>query len=191
MLHATGTREMSRLGGLWRTMPWTAGLFALGAVAVSGLPPLNGFVSEWLIYLGLFDATTGKAPSAWAAMPAAIMLAMAGALALATFAKAGAMIFLGAPRTKTAAHAHECGWWMRGPMLALAGVCLMIGLLPMLFWPVISRAVGSWHPAWDGGPHARAVVHARLGPSGSGVAAGRGRLLAVAEGARQWSAPRA
>ena len=56
VLHATGTREMSRLGGLWRTMPWTAGLFALGAVAVSGLPPLNGFVSEWLVYLGLFDA---------------------------------------------------------------------------------------------------------------------------------------
>ena len=53
VLHATGTREMSRLGGLWRAMPWTAGLFALGAVAISGLPPLNGFVSEWLVYLGL------------------------------------------------------------------------------------------------------------------------------------------
>ena len=51
---------MSRLGGLWRAMPWTAGLFALGAIAVSGLPPLNGFVSEWLVYLGLFDAVTGK-----------------------------------------------------------------------------------------------------------------------------------
>ena len=51
VLHATGTREMSRLGGLWRAMPWTASLFALGAVAISGLPPLNGFVSEWLVYL--------------------------------------------------------------------------------------------------------------------------------------------
>ncbi|NQX02917.1 NADH-quinone oxidoreductase subunit H, partial [bacterium] len=56
VLHATGTREMSRLGGLWKSMPWTAGLFAAGAVAVSGLPSLNGFVSEWLIYLGLLDA---------------------------------------------------------------------------------------------------------------------------------------
>ena len=74
VLHATGTREMSRLGGLWRAMPWTAGLFALGAVAVSALPPLNGFVSEWLVYLGLFDARRAAAPSAWAAMPAAIML---------------------------------------------------------------------------------------------------------------------
>ena len=148
VLHATGTREMSRLGGLWRAMPWTAGLFALGSVAVSGLPPLNGFVSEWLVYLGLFDAVTSKGPSAWAAMPAAIMLAMAGALALASFAKAGAMIFLGAPRTQAAAHAHECGRWMRGPMLALAGVCVMIGLAPILFWPAVARAVGAWHPAW-------------------------------------------
>jgi hydrogenase-4 component B len=148
VLHATGTREMSRLGGLWRAMPWTAGLFALGAIAVSGLPPLNGFVSEWLVYLGLFDAVTGRGPSAWAAMPAAIMLAMAGAMAMASFAKAGAMIFLGAPRTQVVAHAHECGGWMRGPMLALAGLCGLIGLAPFLFWPAISRAVEGWHPAW-------------------------------------------
>ncbi len=148
VLHATGTREMSRLGGLWRTMPWTAGLFVLGSLAVSGLPPLNGFVSEWLVYLGLFDAATSKGPAAWAAIPAAIMLAMAGALAMASFAKAGAMIFLGAPRTQAAAHAHECGIGMCGPMLALAGVCVVIGLAPILFWPVVARAVGSWRPAW-------------------------------------------
>jgi hydrogenase-4 component B len=151
VLHATGTREMSRLGGLWKTMPWTAGMFAVGAVAVSGLPPLNGFVSEWMIYLGLFSATTGKSPAAWAAMPAAIMLAMAGALALAAFVKAGSVIFLGAPRTKIAAKAHECGPWMRGPMWLMAGVCLAIGLMPAVVWPLISRAVGAWHPAWAGG----------------------------------------
>src|SRR5206468_2975029 len=66
VLHATGTREMSQLGGLWRAMPWTAGLFALGAAAISGLPPLNGFVSEWLVYLGLLDATISRGPAAWA-----------------------------------------------------------------------------------------------------------------------------
>ncbi|MBI3415679.1 MAG: NADH-quinone oxidoreductase subunit H [Verrucomicrobia bacterium] len=148
VLHATGTREMSRLGGLWRTMPWTAGLFALGSLAVSGLPPLNGFVSEWLVYLGLFDAVTSKGPSAWAALPAAIMLAMAGAMAMASFAKASAMIFLGAPRTQAAAHAHECGMGMRAPMLMLAGVCVGIGLAPILFWPAIRRAAGSWCPGW-------------------------------------------
>jgi hydrogenase-4 component B len=141
---------MSRLGGLWRAMPWTAGLFAVGAVAVAGLPPLNGFLSEWLIYLGLFTATTGRASGAWAAMPAAILLAMAGALTLATFVKAGAMIFLGAPRTKIAATAHECGWWMRVPMLALAGGCLTVGLLPVLCLRALSRVVGCWHPAWAG-----------------------------------------
>lgn len=151
VLHATGTREMSRLGGLWRAMPWTAGLFAVGAVAVAGLPPLNGFVSEWLIYLGLFGAAASKAQPASAAMPAAIVLAMAGALALAAFAKSGAIIFLGAPRTKIAAKAHECGWWMRAPMLALAGVCLAFGLVPVLCWQAISRAMAAWHPAWTAG----------------------------------------
>ena len=184
VLHATGTRDMSRLGGLWKTMPWTAGLFALGAVAVSGLPPLNGFVSEWMIYLGLFTATTSKDPSAWAAMPAAIMLATAGALALAAFVKAGAVIFLGTPRTKPAAHARECGWRMRAPMLAMAGVCLTIGMAPVLFWQAISRAVGSWHPAWTAGP-----IPAPLGTLGKvhlGVA-----LLLVLAGVFLWRKTRA
>jgi len=150
VLHATGTREMSRLGGLWRAMPWTAGLFAFGSIAVAGLPPLNGFVSEWLVYLGLFDAVTGKGASAWAAavIPAAILLAAAGAMAVAAFVKAGAMIFLGAPRTPSAEHAHECGPRMLGPMLALAGVCVAIGLAPVLFWPAVTRAVTAWRPAW-------------------------------------------
>jgi hydrogenase-4 component B len=148
VLHATGTREMSRLGGLWRLMPWTASLFALGCLAVAGLPPLNGFVSEWLIYLGLFDVATQRRGLLGAAMPAAILLAMAGALALACFAKAAAIVFLGAPRTHAAEHAHECGAWMRGPMLTLAGGCLLLGLAPMIFWPAIARAVGAWNPAW-------------------------------------------
>ncbi len=148
VLHATGTRELSKLGGLWRAMPWTASLFALGAAAISGLPPLNGFVSEWLIYLGLFDAVTARGPAAWAAMPAAIFLGVTGALALAAFVKAGAMIFLGAPRTVAARHAHECGAWMRTPMLALAGACIVLGLAPVLVWPALARAVGVWRPVW-------------------------------------------
>jgi hydrogenase-4 component B len=150
VLHATGTREMSRLGGLWRTMPWTAGLFVLGAVAISGLPPLNGFVSEWLIYLGLFDAVNARGALAGAAMPAVIALAVTGALALATFAKVSAMVFLGAPRTAAATHAHDCGSSMRGSMLALASLCVAIGLAPVLFWPLIGRAAAVWNPAWTG-----------------------------------------
>jgi hydrogenase-4 component B len=139
---------MSRLGGLWRAMPWTAGLFALGAIAISGLPPLNGFVSEWLVYLGLFDAVTSRSPAGWAAMPAVIFLGVTGALALATFAKAGAVVFLGVPRTKAAVHAHECGLLMRAPMLVLAGACVAIGLAPVLFWPAVTNAIDTWHPAW-------------------------------------------
>jgi hydrogenase-4 component B len=148
VLHATGTREMSRLGGLWRAMPWTAGLFALGAIAVCGLPPLNGFVSEWLLYLGLFDTAASQNPAGWLALPVAIMLGMAGAMALAAFTKAGAVVFLGAPRTKLAEEAHECGALMRGPMLVMAAVCVAAGLAPVVFWPAISHAVGVWNPVW-------------------------------------------
>jgi hydrogenase-4 component B len=176
VLHATGTREMSRLGGLWRTMPWTAGLFAFGAVAVSALPPLNGFVSEWLIYLGLFDAANARGPLAWATMPAAIVLAMTGALALATFVKAAAMVFLGAPRTQAAGEAHECGPWMRGPMVALAAGCGLLGLGSVLVWPALARAGAAWHPAWS--EPAEVASLATLGWAQAGLAAGFG-LAAV------------
>jgi hydrogenase-4 component B len=150
VLHATGTREMSQLGGLWRMMPWTASLFALGAVAISGLPPLNGFVSEWLVYLGLFDATMAHGPSAWVAIPAAILLAVTGALALACFVKVCGVVFLGAPRSRAAAHAHESGPSMRGAMVVLGAACVAIGLAPVVFWPAVLRAVEVWNPAWMG-----------------------------------------
>jgi hydrogenase-4 component B len=135
---------MSRLGGLWRAMPWTASLFALGAAAISGLPPLNGFVSEWLVYLGLFDATLARGPQAWTAVPAAILLGATGALALACFVKVCGVVFLGAPRTASAAHAHEAGPAMRGPMVLLAAACVAIGLAPAVFWPAVLRAVNAW-----------------------------------------------
>jgi hydrogenase-4 component B len=148
VLHTTGAREMSRLGGLWRAMPATAAAFAIGSVAISGLPPLNGFVSEWLLYLGLFDAVANRGPSAWAIILAAIVLAMSSALALASFVKAAAMVFLGAPRTQAARAARDCGAWMRYPMLALALVCVAIGLGPVLLWPAVTHAVNAWDPAW-------------------------------------------
>ncbi|HVZ64461.1 MAG TPA: proton-conducting transporter membrane subunit [Lacunisphaera sp.] len=158
VLHATGTREMSLLGGLWKAMPWTAGLFALGAAAISGLPPLNGFVSEWLVYLGLFDAALAPRPEilaapgavAGGAMVAAILLAVTGALALACFAKVCGVVFLGAPRSARARRAHECEAPMRSAMLLLAVTCAMIGLVPVAFWPAVARAAGAWDPAWAG-----------------------------------------
>jgi hydrogenase-4 component B len=152
VLHATHTREMSRLGGLWRRMPWTTGLFALGAAAISGIPPLNGFVSEWLVYLGLFDAVNGHGKPALAAVFAAALLAVTGALALTCFIKVCGVVFLGAPRTSAAEGARECGLLMRVPMAFLAAGCVAIGLAPMLVWPAVARAAADWNPAWGGVP---------------------------------------
>jgi len=148
VLHATGTREMSRLGGLWRAMPWTAGLFTLGAMAISGLPPLNGFVSEWLVFLGLFDAVSVHGAASWAAAAAAVLLGLTGALALACFVKVCGVVFLGLPRSDAALRAHECGWQMRLPMLLLGALCAAIGLAPVLFWPAIASAAAAWQPVW-------------------------------------------
>jgi hydrogenase-4 component B len=106
VVHATGTREMSLLGGLWRAMPWTAGLFMLGAVAISGLPPLNGFISEWLVFLGLFDAVNSPGSVALATIPALVLLGMTGALALACFTKVCGIVFLGQPRSGAAERAR-------------------------------------------------------------------------------------
>jgi hydrogenase-4 component B len=152
VLHATGTREMSRLGGLWRPMPWTAALFALGAVAISGLPPLNGFVSEWLVYLGMFDAIIQLSLAMVVAVPAIVLLAVTGALALACFVKVCGVVFLGAPRSDRAEHAHECGVWMRGSMILLAAGCVAIGLAPILFWPGLHSAVIAWRGEWHDVP---------------------------------------
>lgn len=151
VLHATGTREMSRLGGLWRAMPWTTGCFVLGAAAISGLPPLNGFVSEWLVFLGLFDAAGGGGTPGWAAVPSAILLGVTGALALACFVKVCGVVFLGLPRSAATARAHECGPLMRAPMVLLAAACVAIGLAPVLFWPAVANASAVWQPAWARG----------------------------------------
>jgi hydrogenase-4 component B len=144
VLHSTGTRQMSLLGGLWKTMPWTATLFTLGAVAICGLPPLNGFVSEWLIFSGLFDASRLKTTATLGAVPAAILLGVTGALALACFTKVCGVVFLGAPRSPKAQSARKCAPDMRLAMAILAGCCLAIGLAPALFWPALLRVAAVW-----------------------------------------------
>jgi hydrogenase-4 component B len=154
VLHATGTREMSRLGGLWRAMPWTAGLFVLGAAAITGLPPLNGFVSEWLVFLGLFDAIAARSSAGWAAVPVAVLLGMTGALALACFVKVCGVVFFGQPRTEDAARAHESGWSMRIPMLVLGAGCVTIGLAPLLIWRAVEHAAMAWQPMTTAAPTA-------------------------------------
>jgi hydrogenase-4 component B len=132
VLHGAGTREIDRLGGLLRRMPWTGAGFLVGAAAISGLPPLNGFVSEFLIYLGAFGSVAGAGTPA-AGMPGLIAigaLALIGGLATACFTKAFGIVFLGEPRSAEAARAHEVGPWMRLPMILLAGACAAIGLFP-------------------------------------------------------------
>ncbi|MDD2272401.1 MAG: proton-conducting transporter membrane subunit [Desulfuromonadaceae bacterium] len=133
VIHATGTREMDLMGGAARRLPYTALLFGVGAVAICGLPPLNGFVSELLIYLGFFQGIqgTGGAAAAAAAL-AAPALALVGGLAVACFVKVYGIVFLGSPRAERHEASHEAGWPMLLPMLLLGSICLVIGLAPSL-----------------------------------------------------------
>jgi formate hydrogenlyase subunit 3/multisubunit Na+/H+ antiporter MnhD subunit len=129
VLHATGTRDMERLGGLLKRMPWTGFSFLIGAVAISGLPPLNGFISEFLIYLGAFHGVTTLGRSLVVpALGVIAGLALIGGLAAACFAKAFGIVFLGESRSTHTAHAHETGAAMRFALLFLAMSCLFVGL---------------------------------------------------------------
>lgn len=145
VIHSVGTREIDVLGGLSKRMPATATCFLIGAVAICGLPPLNGFVSELLIYLGLFhtlDPSDGSV--AQAAAFAAPGLAVVGALAAACFVKVYGMVFLGAPRSASAAEAHEAGGTMIGPMFVLASCCILIGVAPVIAAPLLDRMAIAW-----------------------------------------------
>ena len=146
VLHATHTREMDLLGGLGIRMPRTFVLFLIGAVAICGLPPLNGFVSELFIYVGLFRTAVAMSGAwGWAAL-AAPVLALIGALAVATFVKLLGIVFAGSPRSELASHAHDPDLKMLLPMWFIAGCCGLIGLLPVLTIPVLNRAIRVWAP---------------------------------------------
>lgn len=110
------------------------------------------------MYLGLFGAASGPPGVAWVALPAAVVLAVTGALALACFVKVCGVVFLGSPRTPEAAAAHECGLSMRGPLLALAAACVAVGMAPVLAWPALARASAAWHPGWVAGPAPAALA---------------------------------
>jgi len=141
VIHSARTRRIDRLGGLAKTMPWTTACFLIGAVAICGLPPLNGFVSEWFVYLGLFKTALSGGAAAMLGVP---VLAMVGALAVACFVKVYGTVFLGAPRTRGAAHAHEAPRSMRLPMVVLAAVCIVLGLAPVLVAPALDAATACW-----------------------------------------------
>ncbi|MGB5106425.1 MAG: proton-conducting transporter membrane subunit, partial [Candidatus Zixiibacteriota bacterium] len=147
VIHAAHTREIDHLGGLAKSMPRTALYFAVGAAAICGLPPLNGFISEFLIYLGLFRSLNSGDGMTWTAAAFAVpALAMIGALAVTCFVKAFGAVFLGVARSDHARHAREATSSMTGPMLALVAFCFFIGLAPLLVAPVLEHGISAWAP---------------------------------------------
>jgi hydrogenase-4 component B len=145
ILHAVQTRQADLLGGLGKTMPRTFILVLIGALSICGLPPFNGFVSEFLIDVGLIRIAASNTGNAWAsAALAAPALAMIGALAVATFVKLIGTVFLGTSRTDATAHAHDPHSFMLAPMLFLAIGCVLIGLAPVILAGALQRAVAEW-----------------------------------------------
>ncbi len=129
VLYTTGSRNMEIMGGLARVMPATAMCFLIGSLAISAIPPLNGFVSEWFIYQSMFSvAITGDIIVRFFAAFAAVSLAITGALAVTCFVKAYGVTFLGAPRSEAAANAKEVPASMRIGMIILAVICVCLGI---------------------------------------------------------------
>ena len=155
VLSATGERDMEHLGGLIHNMPRTAFAFLVGCVAISALPPFNGFVSEWLTFQAIL--LTPELPS-WAlkilAPAVGALLALSAALAAACFAKAFGITFLGRPRTDAARRARETDRFTLAAMMTLAALCLIAGIVPGLFidalGPAASILVGGRMPTQAG-----------------------------------------
>jgi hydrogenase-4 component B len=139
--NATGTRDIDRLGGLIRTMPQTALAFLIGATAISALPPLNGFASEWMVFQAAF--LSGSLPQ-WGLRllipTAAAILALSAALAAACFVKAFGVTFLGRARSAAATAARETDRVSRLAMAALAGGCIVAGVVPGFFTNLLGPA---------------------------------------------------
>lgn len=138
VLHSTHTRNMEEMGGLIRRMPVTAFCFLVGAIAIAGLPPLNGFISEWLTYQALLAGFGTTLSLTRVMFPAAgALLALTAALAAACFVKAFGITFLALPRTPKAAEAREASFSMRAGMALLAAGCVALGLGATWFLPVL------------------------------------------------------
>jgi len=147
VMHATGSRELDKMGGLAARMPWSAALSLCGAIAICGLPPFNGFASEFLLYLGFFGEA--RAPEPYLALGAPV-LALTGGVALICFVKLFGITFLGAPRTARAAQVHEAPATMLAPMALLAGLSLAGGLFPQLFLALVDPVISVLAPLSPG-----------------------------------------
>jgi len=131
VLSATGERDLEKLGGLIHRMPQTAFVFLVGCVAISALPPLNGFVSEWLTFQAILVSPQLASWGLNLMIPAAgALLALSAALAAACFVRVYGTVFLGRPRSEAARHAHEVERVSVVAMGLLAAACLLLGILP-------------------------------------------------------------
>ena len=131
VLHATGERNLGHLGGLIHRMPWVAWLTLIGVLAIAGLPPLNGFVSEWLLLQSFLLAYQVPHPFINMLLPlGAALLALAAALAAYVMVKFYGVIFLGQPREQTLQHAHDAGFAERLGLALLASGCILLGFFP-------------------------------------------------------------
>ena len=147
VLHGTGTRQMDQLGGLLKRLPQTGAVFLVGVLAISALPPFNGFLSEFLIYLAAYRAGLASGGSvAVVGLGVIAAFALVGGLVMACFAKAFGIVFLGEPRTDLSRHVHEPGLAMRMPMIVLAIGCLLVGLgaptVLRILSPIVSEVSG-------------------------------------------------
>jgi len=141
--HRTGTLTMDMLGGLLKKMKITGSTLLIGSLAISGLPPFNGFVSEFLIYCGGFEGTGLDRMTLISIILAIVSLAVIGGLALASFTKVFGVVFQGEARSSQAENVDEKGLTMLIPMLALAGVCIFIGVFPRMFVIMAANSMSS------------------------------------------------
>jgi len=136
VLHATGERNLGKLGGLIHRMPWVAWTVLIGTLAIAGLPPLNGFISEWLLLQAFLFSPRLPHPYLVMMMPvASAALVLAVALAAYVMVKFYGIVFLGQPRETKLAQAHDAGIWERLGLAWLAAGCIFLGLAPALVIP--------------------------------------------------------
>jgi len=142
VLHATGERNLGHLGGLIHRMPWVAWLTLVGVLAIAGLPPLNGFVSEWLLLQAFLMAHEVPKPFVNMLLPlGAALLVLAAALAGYVMVKFFGIVFLGQPREATLHDAHDASRLERAGLLWLALGCVILGLLPAQIVPILAGVI--------------------------------------------------
>ena len=144
LVHGVGTRDLEAMGGLIKRMPWTAAAFLFGAISIAALPPLNGFVSEWLTLQALLQNTRIPRLELNLAFAVALAgLALTAGLAVACFVRAFGIAFLALPRSEAAAGAHEVGGAMRAGMALLVAACAALALGPTVVLPRLGGAAAS------------------------------------------------